>query len=231
MRVFAIGDLHLSFGSGVDKPMDVFGEAWRDHPAHLARAWRAAVGEEDLVLIPGDISWALHLADAKPDLAFIGGLPGRKLLLRGNHDYWWTSLAQVRAALPPSAAALQNEAAAIGGFAIGGTRGWTLPGADGAQAEADARIYRRELLRLDLSLSRMGPGRRIAMLHYPPLDRQCRDTEVTALLERYGVEIAVYAHLHGPAHRSAFNGVHNGVRYALVSSDYLGFSPLLLAEA
>ena len=129
MRVFAIGDLHLSFGSGVDKPMDVFGEAWRDHPAHLARAWRAAVGEEDLVLIPGDISWALHLADAKPDLAFIGGLPGGKLLLRGNHDYWWTSLAQVRAALPPSAAALQNEAAAIGGFAIGGTRGWTLPGA------------------------------------------------------------------------------------------------------
>ena len=229
MRVLAIGDLHLSFGA--DKPMDIFGEAWRDHAPRLAAAWRAAVGGDDLVLIPGDISWALHLEEAAPDLAFIGGLPGRKLLLRGNHDYWWSSLTKVRSALPPSVRALQNDALAVGGVVVGGTRGWSLPGADGAQSETDARIYRRELVRLELSLSRMGDGRRIVMLHYPPLDPQRMDTEVTALLERYGVEIAVYAHLHGRAHRGAFVGMHNGVRYALASADYLDFAPLLLCES
>lgn len=233
MRVFAISDLHLSFAA--DKPMDLFGEAWRDHVERLSAAWRETVREDDLVLIPGDISWSIRLQDAAADLAFVGGLPGQKLLLRGNHDYWWSSLVQVRRALPPSVRALQNDALTVGAFAIGGTRGWTLPAQADAQAGAresdDARLYRRELLRLSLSLSKLEAGkRRIAMLHYPPLDSQHRDTEVTALLEQAGVEVAVYGHLHGPAHRGAFNGVHNGIRYALVAADYLQFRPLLIAE-
>lgn len=230
MRVFAIGDLHLSFGA--EKPMDVFGDAWHDHTARLDAAWRETVRADDLVLIPGDISWAIRLQDAAADLAFIGDLPGQKLLLRGNHDYWWSSLTQVRRALPPSVRALQNDALTVSGFSVGGTRGWMLPAQDGAQDEEDARLYRRELLRLSLSLSRMEAGkRRIAMLHFPPLDLQRMDTEVTALLEQYGVEIAVYAHLHGRAHRGAFNGVHNGIRYVLAAADHLQFRPLLIAEA
>lgn len=233
MRVFAIGDLHLSFGT--EKPMDVFGEAWKDHTDRLSGAWRERVGADDLVLIPGDISWAIRLQDAAADLAFIGGLPGQKLLLRGNHDYWWSSLTQVRRVLHPSVRALQNDAVTVGGFTIGGTRGWTMPAnsaaSAGQEASEDERIYQRELLRLELSLSRMEPGKhRIAMLHFPPLDVRGADTAVTELLERHGVEIAVYAHLHGRAHRAAFIGEKNGVRYALAAADYLAFEPLLIAE-
>ena len=227
MRVFAIGDLHLSFGT--DKPMDVFGESWRDHAQRLDRAWRAAVGADDLVLIPGDISWAIRLQQAADDLSFICGLPGKKLLLRGNHDYWWSSLTQVERALDASARVVQNNALTVGGFTIGGTRGWTLP--DEANEAADTHIYQRELIRLEMSLSRMEEGRRrIAMLHFPPTDVHGADTGMTKLLEKYGVEIAVYAHLHGRAHRAAFIGEKNGVRYVFAAADYLQFQPLLIAE-
>ena len=222
MRVFAIGDLHLSFSC--DKPMDVFGGAWDDHVARLARAWRATVSAEDLVLIPGDISWAMHLSEAAADLAFIGGLPGKKALLRGNHDYWWNSVSQVRAALPAGVCAIQNDALLLDGVSVGGTRLWTMPN---AQTSAnDEKIYARELGRLELSLSRMGEGGvRIAMLHFPPFDEAHGDTAVTALLERYRVQHAVYGHLHGKAHHAAFTGEKNGVQYHFVAGDYLQFCP------
>ena len=126
MRIFAIGDPHLSLDS--DKPMDIFGPKWGHHAERIAEAWHETVSEEDLVLVPGDISWAMHLKNAAADLKFIGDLPGRKVILRGNHDYWWDSLSKVRSALPPSMYALQNDALVIGGIAIAGSRGWTCPG-------------------------------------------------------------------------------------------------------
>ena len=226
MHIYAIGDLHLSFGA--EKPMDVFGERWRDHPARLAEAWRACVNAEDLVLVPGDVSWAMQLDGAAPDFSFLGALPGSKLLLRGNHDYWWSSLKRVRAALPEHVYALQNDAFLFGGYAICGTRGWTCPG--GAQAAPDdERIYARELQRMALSLAAAPDGmEKIVMTHYPPFAERGGDSGFTAQIEESGAKLALYGHLHGAAHRNAFEGERNGVTYRCVSADFLGFRPMLL---
>ena len=148
MRVYAIGDLHLPGGDL--KPMDVFGPQWENHFERISESWRASVSDEDLVLIPGDISWAMQLADAAADLRRIAQLPGTILILRGNHDYWWSSLTQLRCCLPERMHAVQNDAYDAGSLVVCGTRGWTIPGA-GASAQ-DEKIYRREELRLRLSL-------------------------------------------------------------------------------
>ncbi len=140
MKVFAIGDLHLS--GAVDKPMDVFGVAWDKHFLRIQTYWRERVATEDVVLIPGDISWAMHLDEAKPDLEFIANLPGEKILVRGNHDYWWNSLSKVRAALPPTIRALQNDSIRFDGVSIAGSRGWSCPGTSGFTA-SDEKIYER----------------------------------------------------------------------------------------
>ena len=232
MRIFALADAHLSLGA--DKPMDIFGAAWENHAERLRAAWSETVGEEDLVLVPGDISWAMTLENAKPDLAFLGALPGKKLLLRGNHDYWWSSATKVRTFLPEGMRIIQNDALVYGDFVIGGSRGWTFPGGEplpGAEESRDRHIYTRELMRMEMSLAAMPAGRRrVFMTHFPPCDRAHPDTEVTALMERYGVETVVYGHLHGPSHRMAFIGEHNGVRYAFAAADYLDFRPLCIAE-
>ena len=223
MHLYAIGDLHLSFSA--DKPMDIFGPQWADHAAHIERAWRSRISEDDLILIPGDISWAMQLSSALPDLAFIGALPGKKLLLRGNHDYWWSSLTRVRAALPLNTFALQNDAFACGPFAVAGTRGWACPGSSGFTA-ADGKIYEREVQRLELSLRALpDAGLRVVMTHFPPFCEPAFDTAFTALFERYDVKHVIYAHLHGAAHRLAFEGERNGVRYTLAAADYLKFVP------
>ena len=224
MHIYAIGDLHLSFDS--DKPMDVFGEAWRDHAGRIESAWRETVGSEDAVLVPGDISWAMQLSGASPDLAFVGRLPGRKILLRGNHDYWWSAVGKVRSALTGDTLALQNDSFTLGDYAVCGTRGWICPGANGFGPE-DEKIYQRECMRLEMSLGKAEPGKTIlAMLHYPPFSEKQPDSGFTELLEAYHVETAVYGHLHGAAaHRTAFEGEKNGVTYACVAADYLAFRP------
>lgn len=227
MRIFAIGDLHLSFSS--DKPMEVFGAAWENHVERLENAWQQTVREDDLVLIPGDISWAMHLQDAAEDLAFIGRLNGTKLLLRGNHDYWWSSLTQVRRALPAGVYAIQNDARVFGNYAIGGTRLWTPPNPQ--QTAEDQKIYARELARLELSLSAMPKdAEKIVMMHFPPFDEKHADSPVTELLEQYGVRHAIYAHLHGKAHKLAFSGERNGVNYIFAAADYLQFCPIPVVE-
>lgn len=223
MRIFAIGDLHLSFSC--DKPMEVFGSLWEHHVERLEEAWQRTVGEEDLVLIPGDISWAMHLADAAEDLAFIGRLNGTKLLLRGNHDYWWSSLTQVRRALPAGVYAIQNDARVFGDYAIGGTRLWMPPNPQ--TTPEDRKIYARELARLELSLAAMPKdAEKIVMMHFPPFDEHHADSPVTELLEQYGVRHAIYAHLHGKAHKLAFSGERNGVNYVFAAADYLQFCPI-----
>lgn len=228
MSIYAIADVHLSHT--VEKPMEIFGSAWEDHTRRLEACWKKTVADGDLVLIPGDISWAMQLEDAKEDLAFLDALPGKKLLLRGNHDYWWSSYTKVKQLLPDSIGAIQNNAVLRGNVAIGGTRGWTSPNS-AAFSQDDRKIYERELGRLRLSLAAMPEGcEKLVMLHYPPLDDKLADTPFTLLLEEYGVCDVVYGHLHGPAHHSAFSGVHHGVRYHFASADYLSFCPLLIRK-
>ena len=225
MRLFAIADLHLPGGD--DKPMDVFGTHWEDHFDRISADWQARVGDGDCVLIAGDITWAMQLRDAVPDLQAIGALPGRKVFVKGNHDYWWSSLTQVRGVLPPGCAALQHSALDLGPCVVCGTRGWVFPTGDAPLSAEDDKIYRREVQRLELALqeARKLAGERpiIVMLHYPPLYVMERDTGFTRTLQKYGVTDVVYGHLHGAGIRIGFSGEDHGIRYHLTSCDSLDF--------
>ncbi len=231
-RLFALADLHLSLTGA--KPMDVFGEAWRDHPARMAEAWDRLVDEDDTVLLPGDLSWAANLVEAAPDLAWIGARPGRKLLLRGNHDAWWGSASKVRAALPARCAILQHDAHLDGERVILGARGWISPD-DPLATEHDAAIFRREIERLRLSVAdadrRYGRSLpRVAMLHYPPWIEGREATEVVEVLRGAGVTVCVYGHLHGADVALGVQGARGGIRYHLVSADAAGFAPVEIRE-
>jgi predicted phosphohydrolase len=208
--------------------MDVFGAHWANHADRIFEAAQRLVNAEDLLIIAGDISWATKLAEALPDLDDIGSLPGRKLLLKGNHDYWWQARSKIERAVHPSIALLHCDSFVFGDVAIAGGRCWTLPG-DEWFTDDDERIYRREIERLKLSFESLTgkPHRRLlAALHFPPMNSRHDATEVTELLERYGVEVCVYGHLHGDGIRAGFEGVRNGVRYKLVSADSVGFTPV-----
>lgn len=229
-KLFALADLHLSLSGA--KPMDVFGEAWTDHAGRMAKAWDRSVGPEDTVLLPGDLSWAGDLEEAAPDLEWIGARPGFKLLLKGNHDYWWPSLAKLRRALPDGCEPLQNTAVRVGEWVVVGARGWTSPD-DPTAGEQDAAIFRRELERLRLSIAdadrrfdRALP--RLAMVHYPPWVEGREPTEVVGVLRESGVKACVYGHLHGEDHRLGVVGVRDGLRFHLVAADAVAFEPVLI---
>jgi predicted phosphohydrolase len=223
MAVYAISDLHLSFSS--NKPMDKFGEKWTDYTAKIEANWHATVREEDVVLIGGDISWAMHLPEAKEDLDWISNLPGHKYLIKGNHDFWWTSLKKMTQSHPHLRFVFNN------GFqqkniAIAGTRGWICPNTKEFTSE-DLKIYQRELLRLENSLKQAvkeEPEHLIAMIHYPPTNDSFEDSGFTNLFEAYGVSHVIYGHLHTPeGFKVGFTGEKNGVMYHLTSCDYLDF--------
>ena len=225
MAVFAISDLHLP---ARQKPMDVFGAHWANLFDKISEDWRARVRNEDIVLLPGDLTWAMHLEEAMEDVRRVGEMPGKKLILRGNHDYWWSAIGRVRRALPENMFAIQNDAMLLDGILFAGTRGWTIPGAD-ADPD-DVRIYNRERLRLEMS---MKAARRIdanapivAMLHYPPLMESAKG--FSDILENYGVADCVYGHLHGASIAGAVRGLRGGVRYHQVSCDGLDFKLYLL---
>ena len=224
MRIYAIADLHLSLTS--EKPMDVFGEAWHGHAEKIEQNWREIVREDDLVLIPGDISWAMQLSAALPDLSFIGRFPGKKILLKGNHDYWWSAIGRVRASLPDGMRALQNDAFVENGVGICGSRGWNCPDCSSFSKD-DEKIYLRELDRLSLSLKALPKEveTKIAMMHFPPFCEKERKSRFTELLEENGVKIVVYGHLHGEANKYAFEGERNGILYHCVAADKLNFVP------
>lgn len=223
MKVFAISDLHLPADD--NKPMDVFGSHWEKHFERISEDWRARVSDEDIVLLPGDFTWAMRLEQAIPDLNRVGELPGRKVLIRGNHDYWWSSVSRVREKLPKGMYAVQNDAVNIDGYTFCGTRGWLL--ACECKDEDDKRINERELKRLKLSIDtakRISAGRRIiCLLHYPPLTDANRNTEFSRMLENEGMATVVYGHLHGAALHGAFIGENNGVDYHLASCDGTDF--------
>lgn len=220
MTIFAISDLHLP---AREKPMDIFGAHWENHFERISEDWRCRVGDGDIVLLPGDLTWAMRLEDALEDLARIGELPGRKIILRGNHDYWWSGIGQVRRALPEGMYALQNDAIELSGVVFAGSRGWTLPSSE--TTKEDEKIFRRERLRLELSLT---AARRISreaplcvMMHYPPFTPACDG--FSDILSEFEADVCVYGHLHGAGLQLAFNGDRNGVRYHQVSCDGLGF--------
>jgi uncharacterized protein len=226
--LWTISDLHLSFSAS--KPMDVFGERWRDHPARIAQAWRALVAPDDTVLVAGDISWAMKLHDALPDLRWIDALPGRKVLIKGNHDYWWDRIGPLRPHLPPSIIGLEASAADLGELVVCGTRGWITPDTPGFTEAEDLRVYNRELGRLDRALTaatKLAAGRPIvAMIHFPPfLNRQ--PTAFAERIGRAGCAACVYGHLHRPQDwAGTVQGRVDGVFYQLTACDYLGFTPV-----
>jgi hypothetical protein len=228
-RIFAIGDLHLSHA--VDKPMDKFGDHWRDHGTRIAAAWDACVGDDDVVLVCGDSSWAMRWNEFEPDLAWIAARRGRKILIRGNHDYWWPSIGKLRSLLPAGMMALQNDHVTLDDVTIIGTRGWLCPGARGFKDE-DQKIYDREVQRLRLSIGSAPQTQPLfAALHYPPTNERLEATGFTEALREARVRGCVYGHVHGDrALKITPNGDIDGVRYRLVSSDVVQFSPVVVWE-
>ncbi|WP_185974577.1 metallophosphoesterase [Deinococcus detaillensis] len=234
MRVFAIADLHLAFVT--PKPMTVFGAQWAGHPQAIFEQWRREVRADDLVLLPGDLSWAMRLPDAVTDLAPVAELPGTKVLLRGNHDYWWPTISRLRSALPTGMFAVQNDALRFGEVGQGnivvcGTRGWITPASE-AFGPDDTKIYAREAERLRLSLE---AARKLAddttqtllMLHYPPTGPQFAATAFTELIDEYRPDQVLYGHLHGlPLDRSLQSW--KGIPTHLVAADVLRFKPKLI---
>ena len=228
MNIYSIADLHLSLAVE-NKSMDVFGERWRDHIKKLEEGWRGTVGGDDLVLINGDISWAMQPGDAAADLAFIDSLPGKKVLLRGNHDYWWPGYSKLLMLLPPSLTAVQNNTVRLGGVTVGGTRGWNIPGSGTFSEEKDRKIYEREKLRLQLSLRGFTEdGENFLMLHFPPFTEKDTHSEITEMIENSPVRYVVYGHLHGIAGKDVFEGEQNGVVYRFTAADKLNFVPKLI---
>jgi predicted phosphohydrolase len=235
MQIWAIADLHLSFGVP-EKTMEIFGAHWKDYQKRLETQWRAAVQPEDLVLVAGDISWALSLEQAKIDLDWIDHLPGIKVLVKGNHDYWWGSLSKVKKILPTSLNLIQNDAFDYQGVSIAGARLWDteeffygnqekIPGDEQANQE---KIFNRELQRLETSLKDLNPQAklRIAMTHYPPIGPTFKPTRVSKLLEKYQINICVFGHLHNFHKETLQFGKIGSITYYLTSADYLSFAPL-----
>ena len=221
MAVWAISDLHLP---ARQKPMDIFGPHWLNHFDRIREDWLEKVNPEDIVLLPGDLTWAMHLEEALEDIGRIGELPGKKLLLRGNHDYWWSSIGRVRRALPEGCFALQNDSMLLDGVLFAGSRGWQIPGEPDGDSD-DARIYRRERQRLEMSLknarSQSEDAPLVAMMHYPP--RSDNAEGFADILKRFDVERVVYGHLHGAGLAGAIRGEVEGIIYHQVSCDGLDF--------
>ena len=226
MNIYAIADLHLSFNS--DKPMDIYGGEWVNHVERVEQNWKTLVKEDDVVIIAGDISWALKREEASCDLSWIKNLPGKKVLIKGNHDLWWSSISKLNQ-FDENMFFMQNSYYTAGEYAICGSRGWICPG-DTEFTAHDLKIYKRELgrLRTSLELARKdGMCKIIGAIHYPPSNDRQEDSGFTELFEEYGVELVLYGHLHGTeSHRKGIQGIRNGVEYKLVSCDYLRCCPL-----
>ncbi len=219
--IWALGDLH--FDPIGDKPMDIFGENWIDHEEQIVSYWKEVVKEEDIVLLPGDISWGLKLDEAAIDLEKIDALPGKKIISKGNHDYWWGSLSKMDSLGFESISFLNNNSYLYNDIAISGTRGW-MPKDSSGFAENDEKIYLREVNRLKNSLeSNKDASRKIAMIHYPPFNQDFSVNEFSKLLSEYKVDLCIYGHLHAEGHKYIVEGNIDGVEYKCVSCDYVDF--------
>ena len=225
MALYAIGDTHLSLGS--NKPMDVFGGGWEGYVDKLSAGF-SVVRPEDTVVLCGDLSWGMNLAEVQEDFAFLDALPGEKILLKGNHDYWWTTAAKMNRFFDEngfhSLHILHNNCHEYGPYALCGTRGWFY------EETGDQKVFHREVMRLEASLKAAGEREKLCFLHYPPCYQGYTCPEIMALLEEYGVKRCYYGHLHGGSHRLAVEGRYGEVEYHLVSADYVGFQPQKICE-
>ncbi|MFH0943974.1 MAG: metallophosphoesterase [Planctomycetota bacterium] len=244
MRLFAIGDLHLP-GGPQGKSMDRFGEVWREHARRIRENWVELHQEGDLLLIVGDLSWAMTMGEAQEDIEWIASLPGKKVILKGNHDYWWGSINRVREVFGPTVSALQRDHVLIGRLAIVGTRGWQCPGGrqpadpvggEGARpyTEQDAKLYRREVHRLKLGLESLETsGERydhlVIALHYPPMNPDHEPSGFTKLIDQGRADSCVHGHLHGEESiATAFEGRRGGTAYHCVSADAVEMVPRMI---
>ena len=228
MRLYAIADLHLSLYK--HKPMDIYGAQWKEHHLTIQQNWLKTIKDNDTVLIGGDISWAMTLEEAIYDLDFIHNLTGRKILIRGNHDYWWKSVTELNS-LYNDMIFLQNNYINDTEYSICGTRGWACL-EEGISTEHDRKMYRRELIRLEMSLKAAvanGAKKIIVLLHYPPMSEKKEASGFTNLIKQYPVDKVVYGHLHSGHHHFAVNETIDGVEYILTSSDFLDFCPIPIA--
>ena len=231
MAIFAISDLHLSLNG--EKPMDIFGNNWANYEDTMKEKWNKIVSPTDTVIIPGDISWATYITDALKDFQYINSLTGNKLILKGNHDYWWTTKSKMNEFLLSnnltSISILQNSAYLCEKTAVCGTRGWTIPSP--LSTGEDKKIFEREKQRLILSLedaSSKKPENIIVAMHYPPVDLTTDRYDFLEIMKQYNVTECVYGHLHSTAHKSAPIGTFDGIKLRLVSCDYTGFVPVLI---
>lgn len=228
MSIFAIGDTHLTFST--DKPMDIF-RGWTDYVERLEKNWRAVVSEDDTVVIPGDISWAMSLEQAKKDFAFLHSLPGKKLIMKGNHDYWWTTKRKMDTFLSEngfdSLSILHNNAFRVGDFTLCGSRGWFFDAEN-----SDSKVLLREAGRLEMSIEegkKLG-GELIVFLHYPPVMSNMMCNEMMAVLKKHGIERCYYGHLHGESTLRAVKETVDGIKFSLVSADFLEFCPKIIEK-
>ena len=226
MALYAISDLHLALSG--DKPMDVFGDNWYKHDEKIKSNWLNIVTEEDTVLVAGDISWSMHMEEGIKDLEWIHTLPGTKIFVKGNHDYFWTSITKLNK-LYTDMKFIQNNFFIYKDYAICGTRGWNNPKSENFTAH-DEKIYKRELIRLNLSLDaaiKGGYNKIIVMIHFPPFSEKEEDNAMTDLLEKYKVEKVIYGHLHGGALQRIKAIVEkNNIEYIITACDYINFTPI-----
>ena len=241
-KIWVISDTHLAIGVPA-KNMNVFGPLWEGYMEKMAANWRRLIGGDDLVLIPGDISWGMTLKEAEADLLWIDSLPGTKVILRGNHDYWWSSASKISTIMPPTVRFIHNNAFHWHDIAIGGTRLWDTDeynfnayvhfqentrARKEREERDDAKIFQRELERLRLSLKQLDPQAkvRIAMTHYPPISADLLPSMTAKILEEFNIHICVFGHLHNLKKDKPMFGEVRGVRYLLTSCDYLDFTPI-----
>lgn len=243
MAIYALSDLHYAYGFP-DKTMEVFSDYWKDYMQRIEDSWNETVSDDDLVLVPGDICWATRLDEASVDFAKLDSLSGRKIISRGNHDYWWSTMSKIRAFLQQNGFStidfIRNDDVVIEGNAIiAGTRGWAFPGSSEFSEEKDRKIYERELLRLGIcikSMEKADPEHKkkwIVTLHYPPVIKTIHRTGFGDMLREAQVDICVYGHLHGLGRRNVFEGKTEDnafTEYICASSDHLLFKPRLIVE-
>ena len=227
MALYAIGDLHLCLGA--EKPMDIFGGAWIGYMDKLKEGM-SVIRPEDTTILLGDLSWALSLDDSKADFAWINEVPGRKIILKGNHDYWWSTASKFYKFCEENGFSdlfiLNNNYYEYEGYAICGTRGWFFE--EERSGEHDEKVFKRELLRLEASLKAAGGLPKIVFLHYPPRYKGYECQEILDILQRYDVRRCFYGHLHGASHGLAQEGIWDGIEFKLVAADKLNFKPHLV---
>ena len=227
MSVYAIADTHLSFGT--NKPMDSF-PGWNDYVTRLENNWKKLITNKDTVVIAGDVSWAMNFEELYNDFAFLDSLPGEKIIIKGNHDYWWNTLTKLNAFIDENGFSsikfLYNNSYSADGISICGSRGWMFE----SDEEHDELILAREIGRIRFSLEAAGNDEKIVFLHYPPVTVESKCEEIIDLLKEYGVKKCYYGHLHGAAARLAVDDNSDGIDFRLISCDKLGFVPLLIKK-